>query len=137
MLISHEYKFIFIKTQKTAGTALEMALRKFMGGLDIVTPLHRKDERECSRLNIIAPQNFRAKWNTYGLSDAFEIIRKRRLKRRFYGLMPACELLAELPNKIWDNYTKISIERNPYDKAIRVPRIIENCWQSNDIKKPP
>ncbi|MEL6382956.1 MAG: chondroitin 4-O-sulfotransferase, partial [Cyanobacteria bacterium J06626_18] len=33
MIISHEYKFIFLKTRKTAGTSIEIALSKFCGPL--------------------------------------------------------------------------------------------------------
>ena len=39
MLISHKYKFIFIKTMKTAGSSVEIELGKIMGDDDVVTPL--------------------------------------------------------------------------------------------------
>lgn len=118
MLISHKHQFIFIKTQKTAGTAIEMALRKFMSTDDIVTPLHRKDEIRCGQLKLISPQNYRLSFGDYGPSDLIDVIKKRRLKRRFYGLMPAYEIKSEVPQEIWDQYLKVSVERNPYDKAI-------------------
>lgn len=39
MILSHKYKFIFIKTKKTASTSLEIALSKICGKKDIITPL--------------------------------------------------------------------------------------------------
>ena len=37
MIISHKYKFIFIKTRKTAGTTIEYNLSKYLGKNDIIT----------------------------------------------------------------------------------------------------
>ena len=38
MIVSHKYKFIFIKTRKTAGTSIEYNLSKYLGKEDIITP---------------------------------------------------------------------------------------------------
>ena len=39
MIVSHKHKFIFLKTKKTAGTSIELALTKLCGDDDIITPL--------------------------------------------------------------------------------------------------
>ena len=37
MIISHSHKFIFIKSEKTAGTSVEAALSEYCSGEDVVT----------------------------------------------------------------------------------------------------
>ena len=39
MIISHKYKFIFIKTRKTAGSSIEYNLSNYLGDDDVITPL--------------------------------------------------------------------------------------------------
>jgi len=38
MIISNKYKFIFIKTRKTADTTIEYNLSKYLGNDDIISP---------------------------------------------------------------------------------------------------
>ena len=40
MIISHAYRAVFLKTNKTAGTSIEIALSRFCGELDVmpITP---------------------------------------------------------------------------------------------------
>ena len=40
MIVSHSRKFIFLKTRKTAGTSLEIALSKYCGPEDILAPIN-------------------------------------------------------------------------------------------------
>jgi hypothetical protein len=37
VIVSHKHKFIFLKTNKAAGTSTEMALSRFCGPDDIIT----------------------------------------------------------------------------------------------------
>ncbi|WP_275670288.1 hypothetical protein [Okeania hirsuta] len=39
MIISHKYKFIFLKTIKTSGTSIEIYLSRFCGDDDVITPI--------------------------------------------------------------------------------------------------
>ena len=44
MIVSHEHRFIFLKTKKTAGTSLELALSQLCGPDDVITPVAETDE---------------------------------------------------------------------------------------------
>ena len=57
MIISHKHKFIFLKTVKTAGTSIEIALSKYCGPDDIITPASPEDEITRSELGYPGPQN--------------------------------------------------------------------------------
>jgi hypothetical protein len=57
MIISHEHKFIFIKTKKTAGTSIELALSQLCGPDDIIPPTTESDE--TLRVPGSEPRNWR------------------------------------------------------------------------------
>ena len=50
MILSHRYRYLFLKTNKTAGTSIEIALSKFCGPDDIITPISPEDEAIRRRL---------------------------------------------------------------------------------------
>lgn len=58
MIISHTHKLIFFKTKKTAGTSFEIALSKFLGNDDVVTPIASKDEEIRKGFGIEGPRNY-------------------------------------------------------------------------------
>lgn len=45
--------------------------------------------------------------------------------------MPAALVKAELPGTVWDGYLKISVERNPFDKAIS-----SYYWRTRKQRRP-
>jgi len=118
MLISHQHRFIFLKTQKTAGTAIEIALRAVMHSDDVITPISAADEQLNRQLGHLGPRHFRAPLGEYQRHDLLKLISRGKLKKRFYNHIPAAQVRAQLPSDVWDGYLKISVERNPFDKAI-------------------
>ena len=57
MIICHTHKFIFLKTRKTGGTSVEIALSGCCDETDIITPVTPRDE--YLRLQVGRPcQNF-------------------------------------------------------------------------------
>ena len=103
MIISHKYKFIFIKTRKTAGTSIEIALGKICGDDDIVTPITENDTLQFQHIS--------------------------RNNRRFWNHIGATEIKQRIPKEAWDNYTKFTIERNPWDKVVSM-----YWWRRNTHK---
>ena len=58
MLVLHDLKLIFVKTKKTGGTSLEMALSKCATAACIVTPLTEEDDKIKSQLGLPGSQNW-------------------------------------------------------------------------------
>lgn len=89
MIVSHKYRFIFIKTVKTAGTSIETYLSGVCGDEDIVTPV-----------------------------DPPEAGHRPRNHAGFYNHMQGREIRARLGQEVWSGYFKFCFERNPWDKMV-------------------
>lgn len=117
MIISHKYKFIFLKTEKTAGTSMEIALSRFCGEQDIITPITPEDELTRRALGYRGPQNYLIPFPEYSFGDYLRFLVKRE-RKRFYNHIPAKEVRKIIGNEIWDSYYKFCFERNPWDRVL-------------------
>lgn len=117
MIVSHKHKFIFIKTRKTAGTSLEIALSKICGPKDIITPISPNDEMERSRLNYPGPQNCNVRLDRYLKTDFGKLI-KSGTARKFINHMEAKRIKRYVGTNVWDGYYKFCFDRHPFDKVI-------------------
>ena len=71
MIISHKHKFIFIKTRKVGGTSVEIAMSKYLGSGDIVTPITPEDEEMRRSKGFVSCQNYKMPVREFGPSDIY------------------------------------------------------------------
>ena len=111
MIISHAHKFIFIKTKKTAGTAIEAALSELCGPKDVITPYRAESEEDRKGR---PPQNFRIEHKLKPQRPLW-----RRLLGRperyyhhsvgFYEHMPAWRVRDYVGEEIWRELFQIRL----------------------------
>lgn len=117
MIISHKHKFIFVKTRKTAGTSVEIALSKICGKGDIITPINLEDERYRHDYAGLTAQNYFIPLSKYSREDIIWSLAKRK-RKKFYNHMPLSQIKRYVSEDVWNNYYKFTIERSPFDKII-------------------
>jgi hypothetical protein len=117
MIISHKHRFIFLKTSKTAGTSIEIALSQHCGPDDVITPISVEDEATRQELGFRGPQNDVIPLRRYRPRDWAKFI-KFRQRLRFHNHAPASDVRRWVGAKVWNDYFVFCFERNPYDKAI-------------------
>ena len=118
MIISHKHKFIFLKTNKTAGTSIEISLSRFCGPDDIISPVSPDDEKTRIKLGYPGAQHYLAARNEYGIKDVLKWMYNRKKKMQFYNHITANEVKERIGDEIWDSYYKFCFERNPWDRMI-------------------
>lgn len=128
MIISHEHKFIFIKTRKTAGTSLEIGLSKICGPRDVLSRLGEPEENKV-KFGYAGERNYRV--------PPVHWTKRDMLKIPLYGLprfeshSPASFVREHVDPEIWRSYFKFCFERNPYDRIIS-----QYFWNTRNKKIP-
>lgn len=130
MIISYLHNFIFIKTKKTAGTSMEVALATHAGPDDVVTPFGPREERERFKLYPESPpQNFGkdkegearfiAAWKTGNRKSIRAVVDQiatpNLVVQRHGSARRAKQLVGD---GFWNSAFKFTIERHPYEKAV-------------------
>jgi hypothetical protein len=129
MILSHRWRFIFIKGRKIAGTSVEMALSTLCGPRDVVTPITARDEIDRFRAGgqcrnyAWSPEEeepFRAAVARFAATgdDRYETMPAPRLDRsRYYHHMSLREVLTRSGEDL-SGYEVLCVERSPYSKAL-------------------
>ena len=96
MIASHAHRFVFVKTRKTAGTSLEIALSRHCGPDDVVTRISPADEELRAAAGGVGPQHDETSPTSY-------------------AHMGARRVIEVLGRETWDDYFTFAVERNPFD----------------------
>lgn len=112
MIISTKHNYIFLKTTKTGGTSFEIALSKYAGPDDIVTPISDEDEQTRSALGYCAPQGY---LKSPGLLERLGL---RRPEKKYFNHIPAAQVREHVGREAFARFFKVAIVRNPYDLAV-------------------
>ncbi|MEM9810992.1 MAG: sulfotransferase family 2 domain-containing protein [Pseudomonadota bacterium] len=110
MIVNHTYKFIFLRTEKTAGSSLSQALQRLGQEGDLAANMRRPP------------------WSK------FSPIHHGALKRKIpdlFGLhvhATAAQARRVLGPRIFDSYFKFAVERNPWDRQISL--YMHRCWKT-------
>jgi len=100
MIVSHKYRFIFLRTEKTGGTSLATALRSLLDENDLRAEMRRPSWAKFSPIHHGALKHHFPRW---------------------FGLHPhatASHVRDVVGRKIFDSYYKFAIERNPWDRQV-------------------
>ncbi len=117
MIVNHQYKYIFIKTRKTAGTSIEIALSQYCGENDIITKISDEDELIRQKFGFTGPQNYDIPFRYNNKQDWCDLIVEGKQKE-YINHSGAQFIKDHIGKEIWDSYFKFCFERNPFDKAI-------------------
>lgn len=107
MLISHEKKFIFLKTYKTGSSSIESVFRKYCG--ETPFDFDSKENKSYDRKSIVSEKGIITYPRYNGSANE---------KDYYWDHMTAAELKEKIGEDIWNSYYKFCVVRNPFDKVV-------------------
>ncbi len=132
MIISHAHKFIFLKTQKCAGTSVELALSRHCGPDDVITRVAPEDEKlrdGRGPQNEDIPIRYRVPgWQFKSVLG----MRASKAGIRYFNHMGATAVRRSMDSALFDAYRKVTVVRNPWDREVSL-----YYWTYRDQSQPP
>ena len=110
MIVSHKHGYIFIKTRKTAGTSIEIALSVNCGPNDVIT----LQEKIQSNLRYKPAQRFKIK--PRGILDHIKGL--LGFDKYYFPHISANKIRRIIGEEIFSNYHKFCVVRNPWDRVV-------------------
>jgi hypothetical protein len=123
VILSYQRRFLFLKTRKTGGTSIELALSPVAGPDAIVTRLARDDEAKRRA------SGDRARNVLYDQQAPL------RNNRKYYNHIKAPIVRERVGETLWNGLFKFSVERNPWDRQVsryHWRQSIEGRWPTFD-----
>lgn len=99
MLLSHPKRFIYLKTTKTGGTSVEIFLEPYCRPAESGEPRHHQDAI-ISHVGIVGYRGKQPKGQTW------------------WNHMPGIQVRELVGERIWGEYYKFCIVRNPFDRMV-------------------
>ena len=112
MLVSHRHRFIFTKTIKTAGTSVEGYFEPYCMPEGEWRESHMRPQH-VSPAGIVGFRGNLPRWP---------------FRPRWYNHMPAHRIRTLVGRRIWNDYFKFTVVRNPFDKLVSEYHFVSS-WQ--------
>ena len=104
VLVSHRKRFIYLKTEKTAGTSVETFFEPYCFPEGAWTESLRRDAT-------VGPEGIVGR-RAFGRTEV------GAEPPAWFNHMPAAQIRAQLGNDVWASYFKFANIRNPFDKLV-------------------
>tara|TARA_Y100000741_G_C18251019_1_gene557303 strand:- start:1287 stop:1946 length:660 start_codon:yes stop_codon:yes gene_type:complete len=105
VLVSHKYKFIYIKNQKVAGSSVESLFGKYCVG---------------PKYNYTYVDDIQGRSSRFGILGTRKDDKRNWKPKRWFdmGHIKAKKIKNKIGSDKFNSYTKFSVIRNPYDKMV-------------------
>lgn len=119
MIISHKHRFIFLKTMRTAGTSVELALSEICGPHDILTPIRSALEQERA----YPARNYRIDHPLKPRQPRWRSLLGRPERHYhpsvgYFEHIHAATVRVYVGESVWRRYFKFAFVRNPWDRQV-------------------